>query len=419
MNPFTFDSPITGQKYLNWKEIYPCAYDKNKTSPYTKTRVILMNGCETEQVFFLHNFSRSCTDNNLRRELAKLRRIEQQQQKKVQCLKPINENILEETIIYELLAVDLTARMAQKEPDQYVKAALDFALLEDFDHLYRYSNLMKLEYGQDAEYLVGRYTEIMPARPTIAHHRCPVDTIRRFNSDNVSTITKLHCNIITAAEQQTMNFYMNVCNLYPSDLGRRLYQEIGMVEEDHVTHYGSLLNASMTNLEKLVMHMYTACYLYYSCLEDECDPQVKCVWKECFYQEVANLKVAAKLLEEYEGKHWSCVIGNDGTFPELLNLGPNVEYVRDILKNTVCLTSTKEDYCPVNMLPADSDFFKYQAIVNNDVDCVPSHNVICKTIYRLSTDYRYEKAPNPIKVLRNRKEDNTCLGRIPCECEEE
>ena len=412
MNPFDFSSPITNQKYYNWKNIYPIPYDKNTTSPYTKARVILMNGCETEQVFFLHQFSRNCPDNDLRRELAKLRRIEQQQQKLVQCLKPINENILEETIIYELLAVDLTARLAKKEPDQYVKQALDFALLEDFDHLYRYSNLMKVEYGKNAEFLVCKYTEIMPARPTISHHRHPVDTIRRPTDSEASTVTKLHCNIITAAEQQTMNFYMNVCNLYPSDIGRRLYQEIGMVEEDHVTHYGSLLNTNMTLLENLVMHMYTACYLYYSCLQDEDNQQAKCVWKECFYQEVANLKLAARLLENYENKHWSCVI-SEGAFPELLSLGPNVEYIRDILKNTVTNTTLKEDYCPINLMPLDSDFFLYQSIVNNDIDCVPSHNIICTTINKLGVDYRYEKALNPITSLQARNTDNITLGRVP------
>lgn len=412
MNPFDFDSPVSGQKYYDWKNIYPTPYDKANTSPYTKARVVLMNGCETEQVFFLHQFHRNCTDNNLRREIAKLRRIEQQQQKKIQCLKPINENILEETIIYELLAVDLTARMAQDEPDEYVKQALDFALLEDFDHLYRYSNLMKLEYDKNAEYLVGRYTEIMPARPTISHHRHPVDTVKRFNGPDAATITKLHCNIITAAEQQTMNFYMNVCNLYPSDLGRRLYQEIGMVEEDHVTHYGSLLNSSLTFLENLVMHMYTACYLYYSCLQDECNPQVKCVWKDCFYQEVANLQKAAKLLEDYECKHWTSII-SDGNFPKLLVLGPNVEYVRNVIKCSADWTALKEDYCPVNLMPLDSDFFEYQSIVNNDINCVPSHNVICKTISKCGIDYRYEKAPNPLSELQIRNVDNYTLGRVP------
>ena len=156
MNPFEFNSPICFEDYYDWENIYPKPYNSKTTSPYSKARVILMNGCETENVFFLHNFQRNCTDNNLRRELAKIRTIHQQMQKKIQCLKPINENILEETIIYELLAVDLTAGMAQCEPDKYVKEALDFALLEDFDHLYRYSNLMKIEYGKDASFLVGK-----------------------------------------------------------------------------------------------------------------------------------------------------------------------------------------------------------------------------------------------------------------------
>ena len=411
MNPFEFESPITGEEYYNLENIYPLAYNKYSTSPYTKARVILMNGCMTEQIFFLHQFQRNCENNDLRRELAKMRNMEQQQQKKIQCLKPIDEDILEETIIYELLAVDLTAHFAQNEPDEYVKESLDFALLEDFDHLYRYSNLMKIEQNKDAEYLIGRYAEITPGRPTIAHHRCPVDNVKRFNPKDSDIKTKLHCNIITAAEQQTMNFYMNVCNLYPSDLGRRLYQEIGMVEEEHVTQYGSLLNASMTFLENLVMHMYSACYLFYSCAEEEPNPHIKDIWKRCFYQEVANLKKSAMLLEQYEGKHWSSVIPC-GEFPCLINLGPNVEYVRDILKTTVTFTSNKEDYCLVDCLPDDSDFFKYQNIVNNNINCVPSHDVICSTINRFGCDYRYEKCPNPVPELRNRHCDNVKIGRV-------
>lgn len=411
MNPFEFNSPIDFEDYYNWEEIYPKPYNSRTTSPYTKARVILMNGCETENVFFLHNFQRNCTDNNLRREISKIRTIHQQMQKKVQCLKPIDENILEETIVYELLAVDLTAHMAQCEPDKYVKESLDFALLEDFDHLYRYSNLMKLEYGKDASFIVGKYSEITPGRPTISHHRYPEDNVKRWNSPEVKLITKLHSNVITAAEQQTMNFYMNVCNLYPSDIGRRLYQEIAMVEEEHVTQYGSLLNTTMTYLENLVMHMYTTCYLYYSAMKDEIDKNLYCVWEKCFFQSVANLQKSAKLLKEYENKEWTQVIPC-GDFPELIKLHPNVEYVRDVLKHTVTYTSLLEDYCLVNNMPDDSNFFKYQAVVNNRIECVPSHDVICKTIRRFGCDYRFEKSPNPVEELQNRKCDNYTLGRI-------
>ena len=34
--------------------------------------------------------------------------------------------------------------LAMREPDKRVKAALDFALLEDFDHLYRYADLLDM-----------------------------------------------------------------------------------------------------------------------------------------------------------------------------------------------------------------------------------------------------------------------------------
>ena len=413
MNPFE-QKVIPIEKTLeDFECLYPKSYNKYDVNPYTKTRVILMNGTEVESIFFSHQFSRNCKDNDLRRELALIRRVEQQQQKKIINLKPINENILESTISYEQLAVDLTARLAKNEPNEYVKEALDFALLEDFDHLYRYSNLLEMDYGVHAENLVGRYTEIMPARPTIAHHRHPFDTIRKHICKDDKLITKLNVNIITAAEQQTMNYYMNVGNYYTSDLGRRLYQEIGMVEEDHVTHYGSLLDPDQTWLENLLMHQYTECYLYYSCYKEETDPYIKRVW-ECFFEkEVAQLQKAAELLEKYECKNWRDVLGCDGEFPELLCLGPNIEYVREVLECTVNNTAYGEGYKNVMKLPCEADFFKYQKQVIKDICEVPSHKTINRYINRYGIDYRFEVAPNPIEELRNRRCDNACVGRQP------
>lgn len=412
MNPFDLKPMKIDDSIMNWKEMYPCSYNKCDVNPYTKTRIILMNGTEFEANSFSHQFSRHCNDNDLRREIALTRRIEQQQQKKIQDLKPINENILETTISYEQLAVDLTARLAQNEPDEYVKKALDFALLEDFDHLYRYSDLLEMEYKILPEKLVGRYTEIMPGRPTISHHRHPFDSIRRHINKDASLITKLNINIITAAEQQTMNYYMNIGEFYTSDLGRRLYQEIGMVEEEHVSQYESLKNTNETWLERLLMHEYTECYLYYSCLNDETDPYIKKIWEMFFEFEVAHLHKACELLNKYENKEWQEVIPN-GEFPKLLLLGPNIEYVRNILKNTVNYTAVREEYASVNELPMDFDFFKYQEIVNNNVCCVPSHNVIEQYICKNGIDYRFEVAPNPIIKLQDRMCDNVCVGREP------
>ena len=101
------------------------------------------------------------------------RRIEQQQQKAVNGLNPGDQTPLETTIGYEQVAVDLTAWLARHEPDPMLKQALDFALLEDFDHLYRYANLYELLDGKDAAALTDHLTEIMPGRPTIVEHRHP------------------------------------------------------------------------------------------------------------------------------------------------------------------------------------------------------------------------------------------------------
>lgn len=413
MDPFK-EKPIDLTKTIeDWQSIYPQSYKKNDVSPYTKTRIILMNGTEFEANWFSHCFSRNNPDNDLRRELALVRHNEKSQQMKIACLKPIDESILEHTISYEQLAVNLTAELAKREPDTNVKEALNFALLEDFDHLYRYSDLLEIEEGIHAESLVGKYTEIMPARPTIAHHRHPFDNIKfHINSKNASPITRLNVAIITAAEQQTMNYYMNVNSLYISDIGRRLYQEIGLVEEEHVTQYGSLMDPNMTWLENLLCHEYTECYLYYSCYVDENDAHIKKIWERFFEYEVAHLHKAAELLKKYEGKEYTEVIP-EGTFPELLKIGSNIEYVRELIKKTVNMTGLREGYAQVSELSKNSDFVKFQKVVNHDISTVPSHNVIEKIISKNSSDYRYETAVHPIMELRNNKVDNTKLGR-PC-----
>ena len=147
MNPFEVKTKSADRYFMDWQKIYPRPYDKNEVDPYTRLRIILMNGTEYEATWFSHQFHRHCTNNDIRRELTVLRRTEQQQQKRIACLKPINESILETTIGYEQLAVDLTAILAQREPDAYVAQVMDLALLEDFDHLYRYADLLELERG--------------------------------------------------------------------------------------------------------------------------------------------------------------------------------------------------------------------------------------------------------------------------------
>lgn len=411
MNPFKELPKSTEITYSGWSDLALKPYDKNQTSPYTKTRVILMNGTEFESNWFLHQFSRHCLNNDVRRALAKVRREEQQQQKRIASLKPINETILETTIGYEQLAVDLTAEMAQKEPNPFVKEQLDFALLEDFDHLYRYANLLDMEEGAKAERLVGSYTEITPGRPTISEHRHPNDDVRKYiNCWQDSLLTRLHTSIITAAEQQTMNYYMNLGSFYHSEQGRKLYTEIAMIEEQHVTGYGCLCDPSCTWFESWVMHEYTECYLYYSCYNDESDEYIKKIWLQHFEQELVHLKIACECLQKYEGREPSQLFLGGSEFPSLLKLKSNKEYIREVLK-TVRLTAEKEHTLRIDDMSDKADFFKYQKRVNARLSQVPSHAVIDKYLLKHKKDYRYEDKPHPEKSLRCRTEDNTEIGR--------
>ena len=69
-------------------------------------------------------------------------------------------------------------------------------------------------------------TEIMPGRPTVAEHRYPSDDLKpHMIAENADLYSKLVASTITAAEQQTMNYYMNIAQWYKNDFGKSLYGE--------------------------------------------------------------------------------------------------------------------------------------------------------------------------------------------------
>ena len=415
LNPFLEKPKKIESTIMSMKMLSPKPYDKNEVDPYTRVRCILMNGTEYEAVWSKHHVHRHCPNNDIRRAIGLVRKLEQQQQKLISALKPADENILQTTIGYEQLAVDLTAILAQRQTDKNVKNALDFALLEDFDHLYRYANLLETDMGEHAERYVGSYTEIMPGRPTVAHHRHPYDEVKYpINNKNASPITKCDVAIITAAEQQTMNYYMNIAQFYSNQRGRELYAEIGMVEEEHVTHYGSLIDTKATLFESLLMHEYTECYIYYSLLNDESDNKIKKIWEILLEQEIAHLHLAKELLQKYEGKEYHQVIP-DSNFPMLLKLQENKDYVRDVLKNTVTLTAEREGYADVCDLKDNSTYFIYQNAVNTKPECERGHTIIKEHIKQFNQDYRYQESEHPIECLQDRTKDNYTLGVKKCE----
>src|SRR4051812_32360776 len=275
-NPLDETGIAVEDQFRSWSELNVDPYSKIDVDPYTRARVILMNGIEVESIMFSHQFARHTDNVEIKHKLALGRRAEQQQQRAVNGLNPGDQTPLETTIGYEQVAVDLTAWLARHEPDPMLKQALDFALLEDFDHLYRYANLYDLIDGKDAAKLTEHLTEIMPGRPTFIEHRHPFDDVRgHYETHTVDPLSRLHVMTIVAGEQQTMNYYLNHGTDFMDPVARGLYAEIGMIEEQHVTHYESLIDPLDSWLKQLLFHEYNEVYLYWSMHELETDARIK------------------------------------------------------------------------------------------------------------------------------------------------
>ena len=400
-NPFQEKGMALDEQIRSWTKLDVKPYDKNEVDPYTRCRVILMNGIENDAVSFKHGFSRMCPDTDLKKQVAFTRRVEQQQQKMINWLVPADESVIENTIGYEQLAVDLTAVLAGLVSNSYVRKVFDFGLLDDFDHLYRYANLLDLVEGKDANDIVKGQTEITLGRPTIAEHRHPFDSFRKFSDMNASPPLDMLCILtLTAAEQQTMNFYMNVGNRAADATARGLYQEIGMIEEQHVSEYENLADPRASWFEMLVLREYNECWLYHSLIEQETDPRIRLIWHTCLSMEVEHLKMASAMFRKYQHKDAEEVW--PGQVPQPLVLRSNIDYVRKCLATQVTLTANGPDIVPVGKLPGDSKYHWYQRVVNDAF--VPSQNIIQRRINRVGEDFRIElKGPHPVESFRDRK----------------
>ncbi|MFA7429703.1 MAG: hypothetical protein WCZ23_06080 [Rhodospirillaceae bacterium] len=397
-NPLKEKGIPLDRQLRNWSELNIEPYRMEEVDPYTRTRVIAMNGVEVEAVMFSHCMARHTIDTGLKKIIGQTRRIEQQQQKVCNWLIPGEENTVENTLGYEQVAVDLTAWIARHEPDPYLRQVYEFGLLEDFDHLYRYANLLDLM-GSDPSKIVGDYTEITPGRPTIFEHRHPADELRRPMTVQACDFQSvMNAMTVLAAEQQTMNFYMNVGNRPTDPIARGLYLEIAMIEEQHVSHYESIMDPSMSWLMHMVLHEYNECWMYWSFLQTESDPRIRAIWELHLGMELEHLRMACNTMKAVEGRDPAEFLPTNG-MKAGVTFEQNKAYVREVLANQADLTAWDSEFMPVDKLPQDHRFFEYQSIVNHTTP--PTEAIIERHRQETGDDYRLEtEGENPIKALR-------------------
>src|SRR3954452_24226189 len=273
----TRGAPIERQVFT-WRALVQSPYSKLDDDAFTRVRVILMNGIESEALRFGHACARMNAD--LQLALARVRRIEQHQQTLVNWLNPADQSPLENTLGFEQVAIEVTASLAQHEPDPYLAQVYRFGLLEDFDHLYRYSALLDRVEGKDANNILQSYTDIRPGRPTEVEHRAPIDDLRKhYDRARAAPITKLNALTLVAGEYQTHDYYMHVGPLFSDPIARMLYAEIASIEEQHVTQYESLTDPNETWLEKWLLHEAMQVYNFWGCAQQESNARLKKLWE--------------------------------------------------------------------------------------------------------------------------------------------
>lgn len=364
-NPLQEKGIPVEKQIRTWHDIVKRPFNKFEVDCYSRTRQILMNGIEVEAWNFKHNFNRNCPDADVCNLIAHSRRIEDMQQTTVNWLTPACQSVLETTLGYEQVAVDLTAWMAQNEPDDYVKETFNFGLLEDFDHLYRYSQWAYMVEGTDPNDILQGMTDVIVSRPTQNHHNDNGLRLRKhYDKFTADPQTKVNIYTLVAGEQQTHNYYAEHGMMYGNDDLRRTFGEICDVEEEHVTMYESLIDPTESPYEKLLLHEFTEVCTYYNCYKDEKDEKLKQVWEEFLGFELGHLQVASELFKKYENRDPEEVIGNKIVLP--CHFESQKEYVTNILENEIEKRLTPSDekgYTTIDKLPDDWESYKVQETV--------------------------------------------------------
>ncbi len=335
-------TPLAEQRFT-WKDIVQAPISKLDDDAFTRVRVILMNGIESESLRFSHACARMNRD--LQLDLARVRRVEQFQQTAINWLLPGDQSQLETTIGFEQVAIEITAAVAMQEADPYLRQVYHFGLLEDFDHLYRYAALLDRVDGKDANNILQCYTDIRPGRATMFHHRAPEDDLRRpYDKATASPLSKLHAGTIMAAEHQTHDYYMNVGPSFSDPAARLLYAEIAAVEEQHVTQYESIIDPTETWIEKWLMHEATEVWNYLACVEQESNPRIKRVWERFLDYELGQLHHVMGVMKRVERRDPAELLPAE--LPDPIPHASQRAYVREVLARETELRANGAEIVP-------------------------------------------------------------------------
>lgn len=367
------------QQKFSWRDMVGKPISKLDDDAFTRVRVILMNGIEQESQRFQHFAARQSAA--LRIPLATIRRTEQHQATMVNWLLGPDHSPLEITLGYEQTAIEVTAAIAQQEPDAYLAQVYRFGMLEDFDHLYRFSALLDRLEGKDPNNILQSYTDILTGRPTIDEHRAPQDDVcRPYDRRTAAPVTRINALTIVSAEFQVNQYYLNAGPLFADPVARQLYAEIASIEEQHVTQYESLLDPEESLLEQWLMHEATEVYNYYSCVQHETNTRLKAIWERFLDYELGHFHAVCELFRQHERRDPAELLA--GPFPEPIPYASQRDFVRRTLQNEVDLRRAGTEFVERSAESPASQAYRRQL----NADGSPSDTVAAGYVWAPGTE---------------------------------
>ena len=345
---------------FSWKDMVGKPISKLDDEAFTRIRIILTSSLELDALRLLH--VGAWLDAELRQPLAMIRRIEQHQATATRSLLSADHSPLEMTIAYEQASVEVTAAVAQRERDLYLAQVYRFGLVEDVDHLYRYSALIDRLEGKDANNILQGHTDIVPGRPAANEHRAPVDDLRLPYGPDAELASKLHATLLAAAKCQALDYYMTIGPAFADPVARQLYAEIASIEEQHATQYGSLFDPRHSFLALWLLHEATEVYVYHSCACSEGNPRIRALWERFCDYELGHLHHVCELYRRYEKRDPGELLS--AALPAPLEFNSQRDFVRDVLGAEIDLCANGVEFVKAGRESAASR--DYRQAVNAD-----------------------------------------------------
>ncbi len=321
-NPLDHSGIPLDRQTRDRRELNVTPIDQEDVESSTRCRVVVMTGIENQAVRFDRQIFRVDADPELLASAEQLRSAEARQRRALAGLLAQPGSVLETALLYERAAVDLDSWLARMEPDLQRRQVYECDALEDFDHVYRYAEVLDLVRPRRAERLVDEVNDVLPDRADAGQPGY------RYETSAPAQLSKLNALTMLAIEQWMTEFY----NTSDVDLvdppARPVYREVRRVELEQVARHRALVDPA-TRWAQLVLREYNECRLYYSFLQQESDLRVRAAWDLHLQMELGHLRLARDLLRRFEGREPEEIVGTG--LPEPLGFEGNREFLRRLL----------------------------------------------------------------------------------------